>query len=210
LSLGLGISFSLFAESSVRDSIKSEAPYWQGPFFWQTKADIQERMKAQRYIPVSVLKDEDHWQIKGAGRVKAEAHFVYDYARDFDHLRDYPKTFAKVDWSLEKQELVLVPSFFARTLSVKLKISYSEDSKAEVKRIHFEILEGPFTGALGALLIYEISRQECEVGLVSVYNGKIVNFGGHLFSVMMEGALHGLASGMRDSVETAFLDRRKE
>ena len=207
--------FLLNALVSV-SALATSKEYWRGPFFWQQKEAIHERMRTQRYIPVSVLRNSSDWSIKGAGLVKAEASFVFDYAKDFNHLKKYTEIFQTVDWDEKAQELTVIPKFFSGSLRAKMKIwtvvekgtqgSAPQDS---LRRIHFQVLEGPFKNAEGALLIAEVSRQECEVGLVSVYSGLIVAFGNDLMAVAMEGALHSLASSLRQAVEEAWLQKNK-
>lgn len=186
----------------------AHAQFWKGPFFWQQKPEIQERMKTLRYVPVSILRKDQDWSIKGAGRVRADASFVFDYAKDFSHLSRYTDVFSSLTWDQKAGTLEVIPKLFSGKLRAKLKIEFSEDKTEGVRRLHYKVIEGAFLGSEGALLVYEISRQECEVGLVSVYTGRIVAIGNDLLAVALEGALHSLALSMRDSVESAWQARK--
>ena len=182
--------------------------FWKGPFFWQQKESIHQRMTEQRYIPVSILRQGESWSIKGAGIVKASADFVFEYAKDFDHLKKYTDVFQKVDWDPKTMDLVVSPKFFATSLEAKLHVWTEQTAGSESehlqKRVHFKILQGPLKGAEGALLISEVSRQECEVGLISVYSGQVLAFANDLVSVAMESVLHRLAQALREAVEAAW------
>ena len=190
-------------------------PFWVGPFFWESKPEIAERMRTQRYIPVSMISTEEKngdknqivWWMKGAGLVKAPAQFVFDYAKDLDRLAQQKDHFSEMHWLNDHTELEF--NFKALGTTVKFRIKLWEAKVDDFLQLHFKFLAGPLTGAEGVILIKEVARQESQVSLILRHEGNILSFGNTIMSIAVEGVLHHMAESLRSAVEQSWLDNQK-
>jgi hypothetical protein len=184
--------------------------FWQGPFFWQSKKDIARRVQKERYIPVSVISEleggKKTWWMKGAGLVRAECAFTFEYAQKFDELKKMPKFFGEVSWNKQKTELLMTPQFLGK--KKKIKLSLWRAGESDRRRLHFRVAEGPFLGAEGVIIFTEMPRQECEVALVSRYLGDLTPFGSGVLAIAVEGVLHHVANSLRLEVENDWAKYR--
>jgi|GEM_PF-2101292 len=193
--------------------------FWEGPFFWQTKPALQERMRTERYIPVSVTSETDDgkkiWLMKGAGFVQAAGDFTLAWAQDYSQLQKLSDHFSSVEWDAAKSELHLVAKVMGRSYRLRFHLwttlANSDLGGKKIQRLHWKVLDQPgresqseLVGAEGALIITEITRQSCEVGLISRYNGNFAAFGNTFFAVAVEGVLAHVARSLRQSVEVAW------
>lgn len=191
-------SWSLFAKEFYDESY----------FFWR-RPELQKKMQEKKEILVSVTKDSsgemDVWSMKGAGIVRANCPAVHHWALDFSQLQKMKNHFPEVSWNPKKTELNLSVQVLGKIQKIRFQLSQEDllSAQPNVRRIHFEVLEGAYKGALGVLILTDAAQQSCEVGLISVFKGKIINFGSSVFAIAVEGLLHYVAKSLRSGVENA-------
>src|SRR5579871_5331956 len=120
----------LLAALLIGPAFGANKEFWRGPFFWQKK-EIQERMRVQKYIPVSVTSTQDDgktvWWMKGAGILQAPIDFTFAFAKDFSKLEKMTSYFDHVEWDKAKNQLTLVPKVFTKVTSVKMEFWETHD-----------------------------------------------------------------------------------
>lgn len=190
-------------------SVKAGAKeFYEGPYFWR-RPELQKKMQKERDVFVSVTEDRSDdvelWTMKGAGLVRASCSVVYRWAQDFEQLKKMKDHFPQVQWNAEKTEVTISVQVLMKTQKIHFKIWRAEDldSLPNVRRLHFEVLEGAYKGAVGALILTDALHQQCEAGLISTFRGKIIAFGGSVFAIAVEGLLQHVAKSLRTGVENA-------
>jgi len=188
--------------------------FYEGPFFW-SKAGIQEKMKKERYLPVSVTSDQDEsgkeiWSMKGAGITNAPCDFAFEWSQRFEEIRKLKDHFPEVSWNADKTELNLSLKIMSRVQKIKFKLwrKIFEINGEQVRRLHYLVLEGPYKGSEGAMILTNAGQQRCEIGLVSVYKGKLFIFGSSVIAVAVEGVIQHVAKTLRSGVEDAWIQYR--
>lgn len=204
---------SVFAESSTKepasplpphakDLLESKDRLLKGPFFWETKAEVREKMLEEKRIPVSVTRDEDLWIMKGAGVVEAPAEFVLREAQNFSHLREAPEHFEEVTFPEDRTSLRLkVKSRWVQE-AVQFEIEHGSSE------IRWRVSEGDFKGSRGFLRVLSIDKGKSEVALVGIYPGQVAWYLRPGFAWGTEVVLQHVAQQMRSRFEREYRKNR--
>lgn len=185
--------------------------FYEGPYFW-SRPELHKKMQEQREVPVSVTVDSsgdvDVWSMKGAGIVRATCPVVYRWAQDFEQLKKMKEHFPDVQWNADKTEITITVQVLMKTQKIRFKIWRTEDlvSVPHIRRLHFEVLDGAYKGAIGALILTDAAQQQCEAGIISLFHGKIIAFGSSVFAIAVEGLLQHVAKSLRTGVENAQIE----
>lgn len=210
---GLRVKF-LFIFIAVLSASAEGKEFYEGPFFW-SKPEIQEKMKKERYLPVSVTSDHDennqeYWSMKGAGITNAPCDFAFEWSQRFEEIKKLKDHFPEVSWNADKTELNLSLKVLSRVQKIKFKLwrKIFEANGEQIRRLHYLVLDGPYKGSEGAMILTNAKQQRCEIGLVSVYKGKLFMFGSSVIAVAVEGVIQHVAKTLRSGVENAWIQYR--
>ncbi|HRK07175.1 MAG TPA: SRPBCC family protein [Pseudobdellovibrionaceae bacterium] len=160
LALAIALVWHLFgvlggpARAGVIESSDAEA----SGGFWEAKPKLIQAMREDRRIVVSSKVERkgsreqplDHFQIQGAGWVKAKADVAFRAAQDYERLPELSEHFRKVIWTAERRELFLSMAALGYVAEMKLAMR-ARELKAE-RELAFEVIEGHFLGLKGRLL----------------------------------------------------------
>jgi hypothetical protein len=141
--------------------------------FWEKKPQLIEAMREDRRIVVSSKvertgssdRPEDHFQIQGAGWVKASPDEAFRIAQDYARLPEISEHFQKAVWSAEKSELFLAMVALGYVTEMKLAMR-SREIQSE-RELFFEVIEGHFLGLKGRLAF--TSKMQGEVTQVALF-----------------------------------------
>lgn len=208
----------------------------KGPFFWQEKDEVYQKMTQERFVPVSATHDKKGWSFKGSGIVKAPKDFVFDRAKDFNQLKELKEHFSNIAISSDGRNINLGVRFLGKERVIEIKTKVLESKGAKV--LGFEVTGGLMKGLYGVLFVKDIERRKqsksqvelatkvkleagiepkseasadlelSEVGLVTSLSEMSFWMPGFLFRIGAEGIMRHVAISLRDLVEKDYKNQR--
>lgn len=190
-----GLELAFASEKSLDDFRKP-------PFFWQTKTLAKKQVFEQRQVVVSAFREDGVWYMKGAGLVSTTAENSFRFACQFERLAQIPKHFSEVKWSPEESKLSMQMQFLGQSRKLVFKITLED--KNLPKKILWQVIEGPFTGAIGELVADDYQQQESLVYITGRYEGHIAWIPNFIFSVGVEAVLQHVATSLRSLIQQNY------
>jgi len=178
--------------------------------FWEKKPKLIQAMRDERRIVVSSKvvrlggreQPQDHFQIQGAGWVKAEASEAFRVAQDYARLPEISEHFRKVTWVAERRELFLQMAALGYVAEMKLAMRALEQ-KAE-RELSFEVIEGHFLGLKGRLVFTpKMQGEVTQVALFVDHKSAELPLPRALMGVVLEAIAEKVAQRMRRHIEAA-------
>ena len=212
LLLGL-LGASVFCETGSGIGISSQ-PANQNlqmaeiPRFWN-KPEVQETLQAGRKIVVSVTRDSDSWNFRGAGVVDIPSENCIEQAKNFSLLERFPEHFSQVLFNQKDSVLALKVKFLGKDhpLSLRLaEVRVLDKSKNWLEtQIFFRNQESWLMGFEGVLLISKgLTRQETLVGILGQYRGPPSWVPDWIFAVAAEAVMHHVSLSLRNTLEKDY------
>lgn len=179
---------------------------YAGPFFWDTKKEIRRQIDEEKYVAVSVVKDEEKtqpiWWMKGAGIVQSPADFSFQYATDFEKLKRMKDSFSLVEWNPSSGLLTLRVKFPLKEINLKFHVQIL--GKENPKKILYSVVEGPFNQSEGVILFRSAKQQLTEVSVIGRYRGDLPLKPDFLVAFAVEGMMHHVATSLRSNIEAEW------
>ncbi|GIL18359.1 MAG: hypothetical protein BroJett040_21100 [Oligoflexia bacterium] len=184
--------------------------FWVGPFFWDTKKEVREKINNEKYLAVSVTKennkDQTYWWMKGAGLVEAPQDFSFQIATDFSRLKKMTHAFSHVEWTPSKGILDLRVKLPMREVPIKFFIQILENENP--RRIHYSVIEGSFKNSEGVILVHSAKHQLTEVNVIGRYRGELPVKPDFLIAFAVEGMMQHVATSLRSNIEAEWKSLR--
>jgi hypothetical protein len=174
----------------------------KGPFYWQKKKEVWEKMSKERFIPVSVTHHAEVWSFKGAGIVEVPKDFMFAETQRYEKLKELPDHFKGVNWDPKTKILSLQVRFISKSRPLKVHIEAEDD-----QNLFFRIEQGWFQGLEGVLMVREApdsAKKRSEVGIMAASNENPSWVPNILFSLAAEGVMHHVAQSLRSMAETDY------
>lgn len=187
-----------------RLSIQKDTPAAQRPY-WQTRKDLQKKMREDRAIIVSVTQKDlpdgkVELKMNGAGHIARPKDICYLLAQDFPKLKEVSDHFRVVTWDPKTERLFVITEALGYQSRMLMKITpVSEDWRSEIQ---FEVVWGHFTGMKGLIGFEKIGPRATEVSFTATYIADELPIPKILMGFALEVVTQKVAEKMRSYIET--------
>lgn len=209
---GLSIDIAVARPQAMGDEAPAVRTEVSTGGFWENKPKLIRAMHEDRRIVVSSKvervfgreasqgADQDHFQIQGAGWVKAGLEQAFSVAQDYARLPEVSEHFRKVEWQADKSELFLAMSALGYVAEMKLTMRTRETPTE--RELSFEVIEGHFLGLKGKMLFTpKLQGQVTQIALFVDHRSPEVPLPRALMGVVLEAIAEKVAQRMRRHIE---------
>jgi hypothetical protein len=181
-----------------RDSATSAKPYWK------SKPDLLKRMLDERYITVSVKREEpEHGHIvftmAGAGNVNRDKDATFKASQDYPKLKEISSHFKTITFDEKTQKLFIVSEALGYEARMLMQLTpVAEDWRSEIQ---WEVVWGSFKGMKGVIGFERLSPRVTEVSFQGRFEAPELPIPKFLMGFALEVVTQKVAESMRTYLE---------
>jgi hypothetical protein len=186
-----------------RLSYAKDAPLFAKPF-WKSKPALMKRMLDERFIAVSVKREDLAdgrmvFTMAGAGTVNRTKDASFKLAQDYPKLKEISDHFKTVSFDEKSQKLFIVTEALGYQARMLLQLTpVAEDWRSEVQ---WEVIWGSFKGMKGVIGFERLSPRVTEVSFQGRFESRELPIPAFLMGFTLEVVVQKVAEKMRTYLE---------
>jgi hypothetical protein len=170
--------------------------------FWKAKEKAYSRVENGEIL-VSVHSEKPLMAINGGGQVRAPRDFVYNFAKDFNHIENLGVYVDHSHYDAEAGTVALSMSALGKHAEFLVRVQSFDDE--DPRRIAFTITQGPLSGLHADLTFRTLTAPaKSEVGIHGEYRYTDQALYKFLLEMGMEMVFRRMAERLRDQVQAAY------
>jgi ribosome-associated toxin RatA of RatAB toxin-antitoxin module len=184
--------------SFAKDAPASAKPYWK------SRPALMKRMLDERYITVSVKRDDLPngrvvFTMAGAGDVNRDKDASFKLAQDYPKLKEISSHFKTVSFEDKSQKLFIVTEALGYEARMLMQLTpVTEDWRSEVQ---WEVIWGSFKGMKGVIGFERLGARATEVSFQGRFEANELPMPRFLMGFALEVVVQKVAEKMRTYLE---------
>jgi hypothetical protein len=184
--------------SYAKDAKASEKPYWK------SKPDLLKRMLDDRFITVSVKREDRTdgkiiFTMSGAGDVARDKDASFKLAQDYSKLKEISDHFKAVNFDEKQQKLFIITEALGYQARMLMQLTpVQEDWRSEVQ---WEVIWGSFRGMKGVIGFERLGPRSTEVSFTGRFEAPELPIPKIIMGFALEVITQKVAQSMRSYLE---------
>ena len=185
-----------------RLTFSKDSPTKDKPF-WKSKPDLMKRMLDDRFITVSVKRDDEPGKIiftmSGAGDVNRDKDACFKLSQDYPKLKEISDHFVTVTFEEKTQKLFIVTEAMGYQARMLMQLTpVIEDWRSEVQ---WEVIWGSFKGMKGIIGYERLGPRSTEISFQGRFEAPNLPIPKFLMGFALEVVTQKVAEKMRTYLE---------
>jgi hypothetical protein len=184
-------------------SFAKDAPISQKPF-WRAKSELMKRMLDERYIVVSVKREDlpngrMAFTMAGAGDVNRDKDACFNLAQQYPKLKEISDHFKVVTFDEKSQKLFIITEALGYQARMLMQLTpVIDDWRSEVQ---WEVIWGSFKGMKGVIGFERLGSRSTEVSFQGRFEAPELPIPKFLMGFALEVVVQKVAEKMRTYLE---------